>query len=101
MLNHETFMLLSATRSGCLKIYTISHCECSPATLIVTLHLLKLQLGSAIGDLISHSGPVHAYPPENSSFTSPLKSCIQVIITSYSNEHTRDHSTYSIFIHTN
>ena len=100
VLNSETFVLLSATGFGSFKVYTISHCERSPATLIATLHLPELQQGPQIQILIPHQGPVHANPPENSSFTSSLESRIQVISAFYYDVLTLLYHTYSIFIHT-
>ncbi|KAF8809269.1 hypothetical protein BYT27DRAFT_7163161 [Phlegmacium glaucopus] len=99
MLNHKTFMLTSTYRSGSLKVYAISHCERSPATLLATLHLPEVQPGFYVRNLDSHSGPVHARSPENSSFTSSLESRIQVISAFYDGPIAGDLFEYSIFIH--
>jgi hypothetical protein len=99
MLNRETFMLTSIRRSGSLKIYAISHFERSPPTLLATLHLPELQPEYFLRTLDSHSGPVHARPPENSFFTSALESRIQVISAFYVGFVPGDLRNYSIFIH--
>ena len=98
MLNRETFMLTSTRLSGSLKIYAISHGKRSP-TLLATLHLPELQPEYCLRTLGSHSGPVHACPPENSFFTSILESRIQVISASYIGPVEEDVRDYSIFIH--
>ena len=98
MLNRETFMLTSTRLSGSLKIYAISHGKRSP-TLLATLHLSELQPEYCLRTLGSHSGPVHACPPENSFFTSILESRIQVISASYIGPVEEDVRDYSIFIH--
>ena len=99
MLNRETFMLTSTRLSGSLKIYAISHDSKCPATLLATLHLPELQPGYCLRTLDSHSGPVHACPPENSFFTSVLESRIQVISASYIGPVPEDLNDYSVFIH--
>jgi hypothetical protein len=98
MLNHETFMLTSTRLSGSLKIYAISHGKRSP-TLLATLHLPELQPEYYLITLDSHSGPVHACPPEISFFTSVLESRIQVISASYIGPVPEDLRDYSVFIH--
>ena len=98
MLNRETFMLTSTYLSGSLKIYTISLGKRS-ATLLAALHLPELQPEYYLRTLDSHSGPVHACPPENSFFTSVLESRIQVISASYAGPIPGDLRSYSIFIH--
>lgn len=99
MLSRETFMLTSSRGSGCLKVYAISHYERSSVTLLVTLHLPGLQPGYYVRALDSHSGPIHARPPENNFFTSALESRIHVISVSYVRPVFGDHRDYSIFIH--
>ena len=96
MLNRETFMLTSTHLSGSLKIYAISHGKRS-STLLATLHLPELQPDYYLTTLDSHSGPIHACPPENSFFTSVLESRIQVISASYIGPGDLRH--YSVFIH--
>ena len=98
MLNRETFMLTSTCLSGSLKIYSISHRKRFP-TLLATLHLPELQAEYYLRTLDSHSGPVHACPPENSFFSSKLESRIQVISASYIGPATEDLRDYSVFIH--
>jgi hypothetical protein len=98
MLNRETFMLTSTRLSGSLKIYAISHAMRSPK-LLATLHLPELQPEYYLRTLDSHSGPVHAHPPENSFFTSVLESRIQVISASYMGSAPGDLRDYSVFIH--
>jgi hypothetical protein len=98
MLNHDTFMLTSTHLSGSLKIYSISHGERSP-TLLATLHLPELQPEYYLAALDSHSGPLHACPPENSFFTSILKSRMHVISASYIGPIPGDLRNYSLFIH--
>ena len=97
MLNRETFMLTSTHLSGSLKIYSISR-ERSP-TLLATLHLPELQPEYYLQTLDSHSGPIHACPPENSFFTSVLESRIQAISAFYIGPVPEDVHNYSIFIH--
>ena len=97
MLNRETFMLTSTHPSGSLKIYAISHHGERSPTLLATLHLPELQPGYYPETLDSHSGPMHACPPENSFFTSILESRIQVISVSYIGP--GDIRNYSLFIH--
>ena len=99
MLSRDTFMLTSIHLSGSLKVYSISYCERAPATLLATLHLPELQPEYFLRALDSHSGPVHARPPENSLFTSTLESRIQVISASYVGF--SRFRNYSIFIHNN
>jgi hypothetical protein len=98
MLNRETFMLTSTRLSGSLKIYAISHGKRSP-TLLATLHLPELQPEYYLRALDSHSGPLHACPPENSFFTTILESRIQVISVSYIGPGPGDICNYSVFIH--
>ena len=98
MLDRETFMLTSTRLSGCLKIYTISHDKRSP-TLLANLHLPELLPEYYLRALDSHSGPVHAFPPENSFFTSVLEYRIQVISVSYVGPVPGDIRNYSVFIH--
>ena len=100
MLNSETFMLTSTRLFGSLKIYAISDSERSP-TLLATLHLPELQPECYLRTLGSHSGPVHACPPENSFFTSILESRIHVISASYIGPATEGLRDYSVFIHNN
>ena len=96
MLNRDTFMVTSTRGSGSLKVYAISQRERAPPTHLATLHLPELQLEYHLRALDSHSGPIHAHPPENSHFTSSLESRIQVISAFYSG---RTNHHYSIFIH--
>ena len=98
MLNRETFMLMSTRISGTLKIYAISHDKCSP-TLLAIFHFPELQPEYYLRALDSHSGPVHACPPENSFFTTILESRIQVISLSYIGPVPGDIRNYSVFIH--
>lgn len=99
LLDRHTFMVTSTRGSGCLKIYTISPCERSTPALLATLHLPPLQPEYFLRTLDSHSGPIHAHPPENSLFTSSLESRIQVISAFYIGPIAGDHPNYSIFIH--
>jgi hypothetical protein len=99
ILNREIFMLTSIHPPGSLKIYAISYLDRSPATLLATLHLPDLQPDYFLRTLDSHSGPVHARPPENSFFTATLESRIQVISASYVGFAPGDIRNYSIFIH--
>jgi hypothetical protein len=98
ILNRETFMLTSTRLFGSLNIYSIPHGKRSP-TLLATLHLPELQPEYYLRFLDSHSGPVHACPPENSFFTTILESRIQVISVSYVGPVPVDTRNYSIFIH--
>ena len=91
-------MLTSTHLSGSLKIYAISHGKCIP-TLLATLSLPELQPGYYLRAIDSHSGPVHAFPPENSFFTAILESRIQVISVSYIGFVPGDIRNYSVFIH--
>lgn len=99
MLNSETFMLTSIRLSGSLKIYAISHCRRTPATLLATLLLPEIQPEFYLRTLDSHSGPVHAHPPEHSLFTSTSESRIQVISAFYIGPFPGTFRNYSIFIH--
>ena len=98
MLNRETFMLTSTHLSGSLKIYTISHGRRIP-TLLASLHLPELEPEYYLRAIDSHSGPVHACPPENSFFATILESRIQVISLSYIGPVPGDIRSYSVFIH--
>lgn len=98
MLNRETFMLTSTHLSGSLKIYAISQGKRFP-TLLANLHLPELQPEYYLRALDSHSGPVHACPPENSFSASILESRIQVFSVSYIGPVPGDIRNYSVFIH--
>ena len=95
MLNRETFMLTSTHLSGSLKIYSISHGKRIP-TLLASLHLPELQPEYHLRAIDSHSGPVHACPPENRFFTTvPYPSHFSLLYWTCPWRH----RSYSVFIH--